>query len=72
MDLVKTFGLFPRHMEHFQRSNLETSIENFLNDMSCVARANRVGFDNSEGKIAHVESWVPVLVVGLGFLVLGL
>jgi hypothetical protein len=46
---VKTLRLLCAHVDQLESTNLETVVENSLNDRSCVTRAHCVGFDDAEG-----------------------
>ena len=45
---VETFRLLSAHVDQLESTNLETSVENSLNDRSRVTRAHCVGFDDTE------------------------
>jgi hypothetical protein len=54
MHRVETFRFPQAHMQQFHCPQLEAGIVDSLNDVTRVTRAYRVGFDNSECKIAHL------------------
>jgi hypothetical protein len=52
MNFVKAFGLFARLVNHFHRPNPKAAADNSIDYFSGASRADRVGFDNCEGKIS--------------------
>src|SRR5262245_36963794 len=48
MNGVKTFRLLTAHVDQLESTNLETAVDNSINDRSCVTRAHGVGLDDSE------------------------
>ena len=59
MDRVKAFGLLKRHVDKLQCANFEAVIDDPLNNASGCSRLYRIGFDNSECKIAHYPELIP-------------
>ena len=53
MDGVEAFRFAQAHMQSLQSAQFEAGISDALDDVTGVARAERVRLDNAKCKIAH-------------------
>ena len=58
MHRVEAFCFFQTHMQRFHPAQFKAGVVDSLNDVTRISRAHCVRFDDSEGKIAHMLSWV--------------